>query len=141
MNNQKSTLPLGILLIAAFYTLGAVILLLLFFINPTQAASAIALRHGVPPSIGNWILPAIAALALLIAFGLASLSRWGYLLTWMYLLYFGGVNGYLNAGQASWTYLGNVIWACLVLLYLILVRNHFFKRNVNQPIPQTGGRS
>ncbi len=128
MNVNKSNIPFGILLIAIFYAFGAAVLLFFFITNPAQVASAIALRHGLPPSTGNWILPVIAGMALLIAWGLWSLSRWGYVLTIMYLLYFGTVNGFLNAGQSSWTYLGNVIWSFLVIFYLILVRKRFFQK-------------
>ncbi len=131
---DKRKIPIGVLSIAGFYAFGAVILLLFFIFNPAQAASAIALRHGLPSSTGSWILPVIAGLALLIAYGLSSLSRWGYILTMVYLLYFSGVNGYLNTGQASWTYLGNVIWSFLVILYLMLVRRHFYKKNANTPV-------
>ncbi len=129
MNTHKKNIPIGILLISGFYTFGAVILLLLFIINPAQAANAIALRHGLPPSTGNWILPSIAGLALLIATGLWSLSWWGYILTIVYLLYFGSINVFLNSGQASWTFLGNVIWSFLIILYLILVRKSFIQKN------------
>jgi hypothetical protein len=134
MNGYKRTIPFGIMLIASFYAFGAAILLLFFFINPTQAASAIALSHGLPSSTGSWILPVIAGLALLIATSLYSLSRWGYVLTLVYLLYFGRVNWFLYADEASWTYLGNGLWSLLVILYLFLVRRRFFQKNANKPV-------
>ena len=128
MYKIKATVPLGVLLIGSFYAFGAIVLLVFLLINPAQTSSIIAERHGLPASTGIWILPVIACLALLIAFGLYSLSKWGYILTIVYLLYFGSVNGFLYIGQASWTYLGNVIWSFLVIPYLILVRKHFFEK-------------
>ena len=138
MNNRKRIIPFGILLITSFYTFGAVILLLFLITDPKQVASAVALRHGLPASTGNWILPVIGCLALMIAFGLYSLSWWGYILTSVYLLYFGSVNGFLYIEQASWIYLGNVIWSCLVILYLIFVRKRFFEK---KPIRDAGHKA
>ncbi len=134
MNKNKSTTtPIGVLLIAVFYILGAIALLILLLVNPQPAAVAIAMRHGLPPSTGNWILPVIAGVGLIIAYGLLSLSHWGFYLTIAYLLYFGIVNLYLS--DATWVsvYCGDAIWSFLVIGYLILVRRRFFgEREVNK---------
>ncbi len=133
MNQIKSsTVPLGVLLISVFYVFGSIFLLILLFVHPEPAATAIALRHGLPASTGNWILPTVAAVGLLIAYGLVSLSRWGFFLTITYLLYFGVVNFYMS--DATWVsvYCGDAIWSFLVIVYLILVRKRFFGgREVN----------
>jgi hypothetical protein len=115
-----------VFLIAGFYVFGALVLLVLLFINPTQASSAIAVRHGLPASTGSWILPVVAGIALLISYGLVSLSRWGYALTILYLIYFGAVNWFLYRTSDDLLNLGNLLWSCLVILYLILVRKRFF---------------
>lgn len=130
MYKVKATVPLGVLLIGSFYAFGAIVLLVFLVLNPAQTSSFIAVRHGLPVSTGNWILPVMACLALMIAFGLNSLSKWGYMLTIGYLLYFGSVNGVMYIEQASWTFLGNVIWSFLVILYLILVRKRFFEKKL-----------
>ncbi len=127
MNNNKSTtFPIGVLLIAAFYIFGAIAVLILLGVNPEPAATAIAMRHGLPASTGNWILPVIAGVGLIIAYGLLSLSRWGFYLTIAYLLYFGIVNFYKS--NVTWVsvYCGDSIWSLLVITYLILVRSRFF---------------
>ncbi len=127
MNKNKATsVPLGVLLISGFYTFGAIVLLVFLFVNPQTAATQIALRHGLPASTGNWILPLIAGVGLLIAYGLVSLSRWGYWLSIAYLLYFGVVNFYMSG--ASWVsvYCGDSIWSFLVIAYLIIARKRFF---------------
>lgn len=128
MYKGKTTVPLGVLLIGSFYAIGAIVLLVFLMINPAQSSSTIAELHGLPTSTGNWILPVMAALALVIAFGLYSRSKWGYRLTIGYMLYFGIVNWSLYTDQFSWAFLGNVIWSFLVILYLILVRKHFFEK-------------
>ncbi len=69
--------PLGVLLIAGFYAFGAIVLLFGLFINPTEVSRVIAERHGLLPIFGIAILPIVAALGLVIAYGLYSLSRWG----------------------------------------------------------------
>lgn len=138
MYKIKATVPFGVLLIGSFYAFGAIVLLVFLFINPAQTSSIIAERHGLPASTGNWILPVIACLALMIAFGLYSLSKWGYILTIVYLLYFGSVNGLLYMKQPSWSYLGNVIWSILVILYLMLVRKRFFEK---KPVRDTGRKA
>lgn len=114
------------LLISGFYVFGAAFLLVLYFINPELTASAIAERHGLPGSTGSWILPVIAGIGLIIAYGLLSLSRWGFFLTITYLLYFGMVNLYLSGSTRAVIYCGNAIWSILVIGYLILVRKRFF---------------
>ena len=124
MAKLRGRIPFGLLLIAIFYTFGAVVLLILMFANPMQTGSAIAKAHGLPTSTGNWILPLIAGLALFIAYGLFSLSRWGYVLSILYLAYFGSVNG-LMLTHADSIYLGNLLWSLLVIIYLILVRRSF----------------
>ncbi len=127
MNKMHLTsIPIGILLIAGFYIFGAFFLLVSLLINPAQAAAAIAVRHGLQASTGSWILPVIAGFGLLIAYGLLSLSRWGFYLTVAYLLYFGAINLYLS--DASWVpgYCGDAIWSFLVVGYLFLIRGRFF---------------
>jgi hypothetical protein len=128
MAKSRTSVPFGLLLIAVFYTFGAVVLLILLFANPVQTSSAIARVHGLPLSTGYWILPLIAVLALLIAYGLFSLSRWGYLLTIMYLGYFGSVSALLLRTHGEAVYLGNLIWSIFVILYLVVVRKRFQPR-------------
>ncbi len=134
MNKIKSTTtPIGVLLITVFYIFGAIALLILLFVNPESAATAIAMRHGLPASTGNWILPVIAGVGLIIAYGLLSLSRWGFYLAIAYLLYFGIVN--LILSDATWVsvYCGDAIWSFLVISYLILVRRRFLgDREINR---------
>ncbi len=118
--------PIGVLLIASFYILGAIVLVVLRFTNPEQVAVVIAERHGLPASTGPWILPLVAGIGLIIAFGLLSLSRWGFFLAIAYLLYFGTVNLYMS--NTAWVTVncGNTIWSFLVICYLILARKRFF---------------
>lgn len=124
--------PLGILLIAAFYMFGALVLLISIFINPVGASSAIAVAHGLPPIMGVEILLAVAALALVLAYGLISLSRWGFILTIAYLLYVGGVSLFMGGLSFAWTgqsgmqvYFGNLLWSALATTYLLIVRKRF----------------
>lgn len=124
--------PFGVLLIAGFYAFGAIVLLLGLFINPTGVSQVIAERHGLLPSFGIAILPIVAALGLVVAYGLYSLSRWGFFVTIAYLIYFGGVsmalgglNFALTGQEALQTYFGNLIWSVLVITYLVIVRRRF----------------
>jgi hypothetical protein len=128
MNKLRTNIPFALLLIVTFYTFGAVVLLILLFANPVQTSSVIAGVHGLPLATGYWILPLIAVLALLIAYGLFSLSRWGYLLTIMYLGYFGSVSAFLLKTHGEMVYLGNLIWSVFVILYLVVVRKRFQPR-------------
>jgi len=125
MANLKVNIPFGLLLIAIFCTFGAVVLLILMFANPLETSSAIAKIHGLPTSTGNWILPFVAGLALLIAYGLFSLSLWGYVLSILYLAYLGNVSALMFSTHAESVHLGNLLWSLLVLIYLILVRRSF----------------
>lgn len=129
MYKRKATVPLGVLLISSFYAFGAIVLLAFLFINPAEPSSMIAERHGLPASTGTWILLVVAGLGLLIAYGLVSLSRWGYVLTVLYLIYFGSVNWFLSSTKGNLLNFGNLFWSFLVILYLILVRNRFFVKN------------
>lgn len=134
MNKSKTPVPFGVLLIAGFYVFGALVLLVLLFVNPAQTSSIIAERHGLPVSTGNWILPVVAGLALIIAYGLVSLSRWGYILTILYLIHFGIVNGSMFSTNADLVYFGSMVWSFLVILYLILVRKHFLRKNASRAL-------
>jgi hypothetical protein len=124
--NKLNHKPLGVILISVFYTFGAMILFYFFVTDPLYASSLIAERHGLLPSTGPWILLLVGAIALLIAWGLFSLSRWGHIFTLTYLVYFGVVNIFLSRGQFATIEFGNFIWSLLLILYLLLVRKQFF---------------
>lgn len=128
--NKLNHKPIGVILISGFYTFGAMILFYFFATNPLYASSLIAVRHGLLPSTGPWILLLVGAIALLIAWGLFSLSRWGYIFTLTYLAYFGVVNIFLSRGYFATIEFGNFIWSLLVISYLFLIRKQFF---VNSP--------
>lgn len=125
-------IPLGILLVAAFYMFGALALLISIFINPVGASRAVALVHGLSPVVGIEILLAVAALALVLAYGLITLSRWGFILTLAYLLYLGAVSLVMGGLNFAWTgqpgmqvYFGILLWSALVIVYLLIVRRRF----------------
>ena len=121
--------PLGIMLISGFYIFGAIVLLVMLAIDPTQTSSLIAERHGLPASTGSWILIIVSAFALVMAWGLFSLSRWGYVVTLIYLIYFGSLGLVLSAGQFDTIHFGNFVWALAVIFYLIIIRRQFFERS------------
>ncbi len=132
---KPAAVPLGVLLIALFYAFGALVLLAYLIINPQPAAVAIATRHGLPASTGNWILPVIAGIGLVIAYGLLSLSRWGFYLTITYLLYFGFVNFYMADLKLVSAFFGDALWSLLVIVYLLIVRRRFFGEERAKSIP------
>jgi hypothetical protein len=124
--------PLGVVLIAGFYAFGAIMLLFSVFIDPSGVSRLIAERHGLSPSFGLGIIPIVAALGLIIAYGLYSLTRWGFFVTIAYLIYFGGVSiamgglAFARSGQeALQAYFGNLLWSVLVIAYLVIVRRRF----------------
>lgn len=135
MNKIKlASFPIGVYLIAGFYIFGAAFLMVFYFINPEQAASAVAEYHGLPGSTGSWILPVTAGIGLVIASGLLSRSRWGFFLTLLYLLYFGVVNLILPGATRPVVSCGNAFWSIPVIGYLILVRKQFFGMGKAEPI-------
>lgn len=117
--------PFGVMAIAAFYLFGAVILLISMFTNPLNVGRSIADAHGLPPAFDIVILPLVAALALLMAYGLFQLSRWGYLLAMTYLVLFGGINIWLMIQNWQQPYIGNSTWAVLAFVYLFWKRKLF----------------
>ncbi len=126
-------IPLGILLIAGFYVFGAFVLLASILFNPAGASQAIAKAHGLSPVMGVEILVAVAALALVLAYGLVRLARWGFFLAIAYLLYFAGASLVMGGLSFLWTgqpevqiYFGNFLWSALVLIYLFRTRGRFF---------------
>ena len=124
--NKATNRPLGMLLIAAFYAFGAIMLLIGMVLNPVEVSRVIAERHGLPPSIGVIIVPVVAALALAIAYGLAIRAVWGFWLTIVYLIYFGSVSFILAGPASTQPYLGNLMWSVVVVIYLLIARKHFF---------------
>jgi len=132
--NKLNHKPLGVILISVFYTFGAMILFYFFATDPLYASSLIAERHGLLPSTGPWILLLVGAIALLIAWGLFSLSRWGYIFTLTYLAYFGVVNIFLSRGYFATIEFGNFIWSLLVISYLLLIRKQFFVSSLSRNV-------
>ena len=111
--------PLGILLISIFYLFGAVVLFISMFTNYAGVAEQITLVHGLPISLKLIVLPLIAILAIGISYGLFSLSRWGYILTMIYLIYFGTIGLLLSMPFGGQTFMGNFMWSVLVVTYLL----------------------
>ena len=126
--------PVGVILISGFYALGAIILFFFFVTDPLYASSLIAERHGLPSTTGSWILLIVGAIALLIAWGLFSLSRWGYIFTQVYQVYFGVVSLFLSRDQLKTIGLGNFIWSLLVIIYLLLIRKQFIVSRLSEEV-------
>jgi hypothetical protein len=87
--------------------------------------------------MGADILVAVAALALVLAYSLARLSRWGFFLAIAYSLYLAGVSLIMGGLNFLWTgrpemqiYFGDFLWSVLVVIYLFLVRRRFFFRHM-----------
>ncbi|HDP69581.1 MAG TPA: hypothetical protein ENN38_02080 [Actinobacteria bacterium] len=129
---DEITVPIGIRLISYFYIFGAAILIVCMFTNYSEVANHMVVRHGFPVEWKLVVLPAIAALAIAIAYGLHSLSRWGYYLTFVYLLYFGTVSFFLAGRKGTQPFLGNFIWSVFVILYLLWKRRLFFLSKVTE---------
>jgi hypothetical protein len=123
-----SHVPVGVLLISAFYAFGAIVLLAFQFINPIQVNRIIAERHGLPATTGSWFPYLVAGFALIMAWAIFSLSHWGYMLAVVYLTYFGTVGLFLSKGQVTTIDFGNFIWSFLIIVYLIVIRKRFFQR-------------
>lgn len=128
-------IPFGVLFIAAFYTFGAIFLFINIFTNPVGASREIAKVHGLSPIMGSEVLVTVGVLGLLIAYGLVRLSRWGYILTVLYLLYLATISTimggftFLSPGNADkQIYFGNLLWSVMVLVYLFVVRRRFFEK-------------
>jgi hypothetical protein len=117
--------PLGILLISIFYLFGAVVLFISMFTNYAGVAEQITLVHGLPISLKLIALPSVAILAIGISYGLFSLSRWGYTLTIIYLIYFGTISLLLSMPFGNQTFMGNFMWSVLVVTYLLFKRKIF----------------
>jgi hypothetical protein len=122
----RQRIPPGVLLIAGFYVFGALVLLISLFTNPSDVGKQIAERQGIPLSIGFPVIPLTIVLALLIAYGLFSLSTWGFFLTLLYLAYFGCISFLSGGKEGVQPYLGNLLWSLLVITYLLIKRKHFF---------------
>ena len=119
-------LPLGVLLFSLFYSFGALVMIAASVLNTAETSRVIAERHGLP-DLGVAVPLAVAALGLVIARGLSTLSRWGWWLTVAYLLYFGGVSlalgglDFLETGNlAQQVFFGNLFWSAVVIVYLLV---------------------
>jgi hypothetical protein len=128
-------IPLGVVVIAAGYLFGALVLLLGTLTGWVDAREAIARAHGLPALAGNTFVILIALLALVMGYGLISLSRWGYFLTFAYSLYLAitslaqGALRFAGGGDAeAQVYFGTLLWSALVMVYLLLRRRRFLAR-------------
>jgi len=127
MKNRSNT-SMGVRLIALFYLAGAVVLLLSMFFNYADMSRQMAGMHGLPE---DWTLalPAAVLLGLVIAYGLYTLSGWGYVLTVVYLSYLGTTSYFLSVPEGDQPFLGNFFWSLLVLLYLLWKWRTFFPKS------------
>jgi hypothetical protein len=119
---------------SSFYIFGAFILLIGVFNNVAGVRETVARAHGLLPSIGTEIVLAIAALALLLAYGLIRVSRWGYILTISYSVFLCLVNLIncsfdftLTPSVEKQISFGNCLFSALVIIYLLIVRKRFFE--------------
>ena len=129
IHSSRTRTPIGIFLIAGFYLFGAIVLLISLFTNPSDVSRAIADAHGLSPAADRVVLPIVASIALLIAYGLFARTRWGYFFTVAYLTVFEGVSLWLMSQNMQQPYIGNFTWSVLALLYLIWKRSHFLGTN------------
>ena len=127
-NSIRPQIPVGVFFIAGFYLFGAILLLISLFINPVVVSRTVAQAHSLPPVIDAFILPVIVCLALLIAYGLFTRARWGYLLTLIYLIIFGSVSFWLVSQNIQQPYIGNTTWSILALLFLIWKWKYFLSQ-------------
>ncbi len=118
---------IGLILISLFYIFGACILIFSMFTNYVDVAEQITQRHGLPLSLKLIVLPAIAILAIVMAYGLYSHSRWGYYLTLIYEIYFGIVSFilFLSTTDNKLLSFGNLIGSLIIVIYLIIIRRTF----------------
>ena len=128
-------IPLGVYFIAAVYLFGALVLVIGTLSGLVDARTLIARAHGLPGLAANTFVLLVALLALVLAFGLISLSRWGYFLTFAYSLYLvvislmlGALNFPLNGDNEAQLSFGNLLWSLLVVVYLFLVRRRFLDK-------------
>jgi hypothetical protein len=127
INPTHQRIPVGVLVIASFYLFGAIVLLISLFTNPIGVSRSIADAHGLSPAVDGFILPVVAGIALLIAYGLFTRAQWGYFLSLAYLLIFGCVSLWLLSQRVQQPYIGNAIWSFSVLVYLAWKRRDFLK--------------
>jgi hypothetical protein len=131
---KLKNLPIGVLLIASFYLFGALILLVNVFTNPVGVRETIARAHGLSPIIGLEFVLVVSVLAFSLAYGLIRLSRWGFVLTFVYSLYLCAVSLVMGGLSFAWAgqpetqiYFGNLLWSAFVVIYLFVVRQRFFR--------------
>jgi hypothetical protein len=131
---KLTNLPIGILLIASFYVFGAFVLIINIFTNPVGVRETVARAHGFSSIIGVESALVVAVLALILAYGLIHLSRWGFILTFVYSLYLCAVSLVMGGLSFAWigqpetqVYFGNLLWSALVIIYLLIVRRRFFE--------------
>ena len=127
-NSVRTQISVGVSLIAGFYLFGAIVLLISLFTYPVVVSRSVADAHGLPPAVDAFILPIVACIALLIAYGLITCAKWGYFLTITYLFIFGSVSFWLMSQNMQQPYIGNSTWSVLALLYLVWKRKYFLSR-------------
>ena len=132
---ELKRIPIGVLLIASFYVFGAFVLLIDIFTNPVGVRETIARAHGLSPIIGTEFVLVVAGLALVLAYGLICLSRWGFYLAIAYPLYLCLVSLVMGGLSFAWTgrpetqiYFGDFLYSTLVVIYLVIIRQRFFSK-------------
>jgi len=129
--------PLGIVAISIFYLFGACVLFVSMFTNYAGVAEQITLAHGVPLDLKFIILPAVAIFAVVMSYGIYSLSSWGYYLTMPYQICFGAVSlflAFLSVSFGTQPFFGNLMWSALIVIYLVIKRRTFIHPGIEEQI-------
>ncbi|CAH2213894.1 hypothetical protein [Tepidibacter aestuarii] len=120
--------PLGITLIGYFYIFGAVVIAITLFTN-AKDQFGIAVRFGVPNFPENIMRVLVSMISLIMAYGYLKLEKWGYWLMLIYTIYFLTVSITLYQQYNQQPFYGNIIWSIIVLIYTLLKRKYFNKRD------------
>ncbi len=120
--------PLGITLIGYFYIFGAVVIAITLFTN-AKDQFGIAVRFGVPNFPENIMRVLVSMISLIMAYGYLKLEKWGYWFMLIYTIYFLIVSITLYQQYNQQPFYGNIIWSIIVLIYTLLKRKYFNKRD------------
>lgn len=114
--------PFGIYFIGGFQIFGALAILMTLSIPQYPAFN---IRFGVPFIPELWVKIIVVIVAFLLAYGYLKLTKWGYYGMLVYSILFCGISLFQALAGEPQPFLGNGIYAAIVVVYTLLHTNTF----------------
>lgn len=119
---EKNNRPAFATFIGYFYVFSSILILLTIFVKQDIP---INVRFGLENIPNVLVVPIVAIISSVMAYGYLKMTKWGYWFTVIYSTLFMCISFTLINNVGGQPFIGNAIWSIIVLVYTILIRKKF----------------